>query len=732
MSDVKPSHGDDHDIEVAEVTEILETGSEESDTVAISAEAGAAVLSAESFASSCSSDRITSQRDVIQLLSEFGKTNVVRPNSNRSYAKRKALKRLMHVYTMNKLRPIRPTKTCKKYLLFRLPYRNAQISFGETKIKYLNKRTKASVREEPQPDSSALPISFDDYLKQMDAYYSLFLDAASPPETQSATESDLDVSDVKRYKSHLLSTINSQIIDIILTTKTQAEDIRCNISHAEHGKDDEYLVELDGNTDHTFRVGVKVRVSVAGKEMFGDITSCSRWTKKMQLSVKLRQQGVLNQECNDVVCDVRPIGLVGHLLLQAKALLALEQFPLHADFLDPVMRSLSSGIELDFPERFRSRYPAQRSFFIDSVQKIVDTVALNQDDVSRICVVDDYDITTLTEIFIDSVKYLIREEKKIIDQLRAVTEIPDNIAEDDMQSLKLVIVSKSKIVREDVVSLMDKTENYSVQTDTSEIAKVLKIIVDKSDATSDHKRIYDLITLSSGDPTECQSKEYDAAMRTARDLFLHSCRYVVGTIDELLNDEFICRMLQKKSRTFDVALVHDASSFSDAELISLLLFGVSKLICFTVTAKQQGNTIADRMVKKASESNEVNSKSPVLDRSVYKLQEENERKANLDRQRTSNMHAHSYRNNADAIRFSSSDVRDRESHQNQAERTHPRPQLFQPRGRGYDNNARSRGYDHNARGRGNDASRGARGRGGGAYQSLHYPQNSHPGGNRFQ
>lgn len=681
-TDVKP-HLDPDEIQVAEVTELLDDGPQECETNAPDPESCPATGCSES-STSVSMLTSLSQRDVITILSEIGQPAVARPqSSSRLYAKKSAMKKLMKIYTMKQLRPLKPTKMCKQFLYFRAPFRSPAISFDKVKVRHMKLTKNHQTRQkDPEEDMSALPICFDDYLAQVNVLYPMLLASESGPENKS--DIDLDVTDIRRYKSQLLSGINSQIFAAITSTKMNAEDIPCTISPHEN---DQFEIQTERET--VIRVGYKVCVKISGEDFFGDVVSFLRHERKTFLRVTL---ALVAKPDQDTDCLIRPVAPVGHLMLQAKAVLSLEKFPLHTEFLEPVMKSLSSGIGIDFSNSFLKFYKKTTDFYTDSVQKVVDTLALNQADVSHICVVDDYDPGNLSEFFFDSVRQVLKNESQILDQLRAITEIQSDEGttnNDDLKSLKLVIVSKSKKTLNAVMKDLadNKISFYNNEMMSSEIVEFLS-----KNNDPEVTRIRNLIA-----DTLFPGIERELAKKSGRKLILQSCPIVIGTITDLLNDEFIRNMLANKSRIFDAAIVHEATSFSETELLSLLLFGINKLICFTVPSKERNNgqTIADRMMRKTTETNVVDSKSPVLERSVYKQREEQQ-------EREKWKHAHSFRQ-ADPVRICT-DVRTREVHESQTQRVHP--------------HAGGRGFIHTSRGRGFGA---GRGRGAMPYPSLHKP-----------
>lgn len=212
-------------------------------------------------------------------------------------------------------------------------------------------------------------------------------------------------------------------------------------------------------------------------------------------------------------------------------------------------------------------------------------------------------------------------------------------------------------------------------------------------------------TLRLIEQAEYMSEEYEKAKKRARAVLLKSSSVITGTIEDLLNDEHIMQLLDKKTRFFDVALVHNASAFTDTELMSLLLFGVRKMICLTMTAQGQSDCIATRMVRKAESSTDYTSQSCVLDQGTYLNHAERRRKEAEEKRRASYSHSHSFK----PVTRMCTDVRTRDCYQEQAERTQIRPNVPQLPGRGSAHSSRGRGQDHRVRGRGD------------AYQSLHVP-----------
>lgn len=560
--DVKPHHQDD-EILVTDVTEMLDDGPQECEMDPPDPDPCPGTESAENASQSSSSSSMLqnlSRNDVISILGQIGQPLVALPQSNsRLYAVRSAMKKMIKMYTVNKLRPQKPTKMCRRFLYYRAPYRNSLISFDKVRAKHMIlTKSNQMHRQEAAGDVTALPVCFDDYVTQIETLYHILLVSEGLPEDKS--DRDMDVTDIRKYKAHLLSEINALISDAVISTKSHSADIPGTICPSS-GRG-QFEIQTDDTTD--IRVGFKIIVKISDEEFFGDVVSFLRHGERTFIQVTLPSLTEQVSE-RDTVCHIRPVALVGHLMFQAKAVMSLESFPIHREFLDPVMTSLNSGIGVEFSKSFFSFYTKTTDFYTDSVQKVIDTLALNQADVSHICVVDDYDTKNLSEFLVDSVLLVLKNKTAIIDQLRAITEIQsdDEANNDDLNSLNLVIISKCKRTLDDVMKELGKNKIsfYSDQIFSSEIVDFLSV---KSDPEA--IRIRNLIADS-----KFSGIEREHAKKSGRERLLQSCPIIVGNIPDLLNDEFVRNMLMNKSRVFDAAIVHEATSFSESELLSLLL-----------------------------------------------------------------------------------------------------------------------------------------------------------------
>jgi hypothetical protein len=530
------------------------------------------------------------------------------------YSKNKIMKKFDSKYVQEeKIKPSKPTAICKYFLRATQPSQDPVVDFLNFSIDKETKKTKNhrdKVPEEPEEEINHLPCSFQEYMDDRDKMCNMILSGQISYDGKPNLSS---FEGIDKYKRKLIACIDyelySQIAsakELLISDEQKSNEYQGIISEFDSNqKENKSYISIDvshppGNFGISFgqkvlvviklgrrRDQVKRFCNVNGMDVKEVDNESGEITHVLHMYfIPFTSESLLNKKCS-----IRGLCHVNHLFLEAKTVFSLENHRLHQDFVNPLLKSVASGIDCHFSSNFKDRYD-QNSFFFyrDCIQKIMDTVAINQDDISRICVIDDHRISKLKYLVVDAVKYIIQHQKEMSEDTTAKFQI-------------LVTGADEEILSTTARNLCHITTVYHVSPKScipspSTIHKNLVRLTEQLRDDDENKN-------ACKDLLESIAKDKNF-MSVARFRFEEEIRYklltdaqvLVGNPKHLFNDLLTNRLLEEK--TFDVAVVHDSSRFKEYELVSLQLFDIKKLILLNVMGRecQDDYGVIQKLVRK--------------------------------------------------------------------------------------------------------------------------------------
>lgn len=341
--------------------------------------------------------------------------------------------------------------------------------------------------------------------------------------------------------------------------------------------------------------------------------------------VVLVVDSALFSDIQDYHIKLKTMGFINHYLTSARVLINFKKFHLHEQIVNPKISSFSSGSVASVI----SPNVQFESFHKDAIQKAVDTVSINAPNCSSVCVIDSHDIEILKEIIVPITKSCFLNELTIIDPSKSEIQVMNETNEYNpshkkkLEKLRIIITTKNSDETLQVPSTLrdivdscrrdyeccyinsdeqtkewpspDQLEQGAVEEMRSKIKTECRMV---SDGEIEHIQ---MVTAAYENPDNIRSAEIaslrEEGLKTTRKTRLKENQILIGTLPDLFNND--CLSAHFQSEGYYVAIVYNASSITDSEMLSLLHAGVEKLILIGCSARKDlvESNLMNRMVK---------------------------------------------------------------------------------------------------------------------------------------
>lgn len=321
--------------------------------------------------------------------------------------------------------------------------------------------------------------------------------------------------------------------------------------------------------------------------------------------------------------ELRPIGYFNHHYYSASSLINFKEFNLHQEIVNPIIKSFSSTVTASVT----SAKVELDTFYKDSIQKALDTVVTRAPECSSICVIDGEDKEMLKEVIVPIAKSCLINElvildpsrsdlqvldepggsapkkKKILDRLRLIITSVDTDSKLKIpQLLKDVLKSCKRDYKCFYVNSAERSQEWPKLDHIEE-----KAVLDLRARTNERQELTDeqidhvqaLTSAFENRSSGVQSASYaylrEKCLKKAKHTFLDDNQILIGTIPDLFNHDFLT--VNFKKAPYYAAIVYNASSICDNEIITLLKAGVEKLVLIGFSGEILETNLMNRMVK---------------------------------------------------------------------------------------------------------------------------------------
>ena len=627
VEDVKETQANEDGIVVAEVYEIFDE-----DVTILNEQVVSAKVEDETLDQFDTNS--LSIQEVIALFSKGdGGQAGVSIETSATYNKNKFMKKFNSKYLHeDKIKPAKPTMSCKYFMraihLTDDPVSSFLTFPVESDIGKKSKKKKKDkmtvfvngqvidVDDEDQDDDAQeeekinpLPVIFQAYMDDRDQTCNKILEGQRIDCSQRSLSSFSSIDD---YKRTVLACIDQDLFSEMRTAKEKIgnteiqeyEGIVTDFNPVEEEKKTHVSVDVTHDIDNfDLSFGQKIMMSIESGEgtvkdtlkifanVYGiEVKEVDNESAQVTHCLHVYFLPFHTESLLDKKCSIRGLCHLNHLFLQAKTVLSLEKHRLHQEFLNPILKSVASGIELTFSERFKDRYGRSNFFFYsDCIQKIIDTLATNQEDISSICIIDDPKVSNVEDLVIDAVKYIVMTQEDFLEDKSSKYQIIVTGPDDE------VLFKAADYLSQIAGNVYYVSAKSGIPTQKA-IHKKLESLIESLPDNHEQKTIGKEVLESIAKDANFKSISRFSFEDEARYALMRESHILVGNITDLFNDPLVNRILEDK--TYDAAIVHDSSSLKEHELLSLQLFDIKKLVLLNVMGRTlDDNNVAQRLIR---------------------------------------------------------------------------------------------------------------------------------------
>ena len=318
--------------------------------------------------------------------------------------------------------------------------------------------------------------------------------------------------------------------------------------------------------------------------------------------------------------------------------------PLFSEIVSPRMMCSPCGLEIDISEDAKKRL-GSNDYYMNGITKAIDILLSPPEKNSNIAVFDVMKSGESMVLFtIEIIRHMVRHGQSVIHpvdsgrKLRFLLTSGAETKESEKGNLDKIARYLADYVKSSVHYVTDgQNEDMKYPKDADNHQSILEMIMEDKLAGDEneelkwysdkHNFIRELEKIMTDSKMRPKFDDpnieyyYEEYLNRAKTKSIKESRILMGNMENILSDPIIQSLLDEEPSVsqdllYDVAIVHDASCLDERSLVSLLLFGVKKIILIGSTAAHpEPMTLMHRMVMMYEEqlaSFTSESKSPVL------------------------------------------------------------------------------------------------------------------------